>query len=205
MFGHLLVLYFLPLLLALAFFTVGVWMAFRPPILAPIFARIENEPRTGSRFVGVLIMAFTGYIALFILAGPTPWERVRLISSVLEATPAEVVSAEVAPGPLPPKAAPHLVTTPRTIDRQSLERICDTLHRAEACSGKTNNDVVWECELQLRKRRGTTDRCFVCRTISNGVLIRFESKASFGMGWNVGTYRADSLGPILESVAWNGP
>jgi hypothetical protein len=180
--------YVAPLLAGIVFVCVGVKLVFFPP------SQVRSS-RAGFRCFGIVVMVFAGSIAAFLLLGPSPWRRVREVSTIVQMQPSDLVSAEI----LPARGNdPQLINAPASITGQkALKILCEALHSAEPWQ-PSHPHAVWACDLRLNTANDHY-RCGVHRTDHNGVLIHFSSRGASGVEWSMATDRCDRLGDVLES------
>lgn len=192
--------YLIAVLVGLGFLLAG--MAF--PFVMKLGLRLYSlEDRHGSAMgiygcVGVLVAAVGAALLLMTFAGASPWERTRIVSSVLAATPDDILSAEILP--LDRAYRPNPIRRPLIIrDRKRLKELCDALNKAQAW-WPNHPESVWLCQLRLHRVGADTSRCLVDKTKNNGVLLRFQaSKPTFE--WPIGPFRCDAVGALTETWA----
>lgn len=195
--------YFSPLLIGLVLMAVGAILLFCPERLFSMFgmkgvsSRIRSN-RVGFGCFGIVVMLFTGFIVVFIVLGPSPWQRAREVSTIMQVQPRDLVSAQILPAPT---HYPQLVNAPANITgRKAMKILCEALNSAEPWQ-PNHPHAVWACELRLNNQ-DERYRCAVESTDNNGVLVYIQWRGALGGEWLVATYRTDKLGSVLESFVW---
>jgi hypothetical protein len=118
---------------------------------------------------------------------------------VLNSNPAEITAIVLSPENAI-KTDFNLVNHSITIDSdKSKFEILNALNRAKPYSAD-HPKPKWLCLLTIVKQSEKYS-CKIYSSTNKGVLIYFYSHGSWG--FNLGEYRSDSLGTVLESIAGN--
>ena len=140
---------------------------------------------------GILAILSFIFYAIYLFAN-----RSNYIDPVLNAKPAEITAIVLSPENAI-KTEYNLVNRSITIDSYNSKfKILDALNRAKPHSTNHPNPK-WLCLLTIVKQSEKYS-CKIYSSTNKGVLIYFYSHGSWG--FNLGEYRSDSLGTILESI-----
>ena len=140
---------------------------------------------------GILAILSFIFYAIYLFAN-----RSNYIDPVLNAKPAEITAIVHSPENAI-KTEYNLVNRSITIDSYNSKfKILDALNRAKPHSTNHPNPK-WLCLLTIVKQSEKYS-CKIYSSTNKGVLIYFYSHGSWG--FNLGEYRSDSLGTILESI-----
>jgi hypothetical protein len=101
---------------------------------------------------------------------------------------------------LPVESHVPLNTKPVTInDRATIDAICEALNRAFEFL-PNHPSIKWEAKVELRSERKKVSFVVLhTEQEENGTIVSIMSHVT--SGWNYGSFRCDSLGPILEKLA----
>jgi hypothetical protein len=83
-------------------------------------------------------------------------------------------------------------------DPSIIKKIADALNSAEECSPK-HPASTWSAWITIKTKTSHFDFAVTQNDPENGTLINFTSGQA--EGWNLGDYRSNPLGPLLEQAA----
>jgi hypothetical protein len=104
---------------------------------------------------------------------------------------------------LPLETHAPLVNSPvRIKDRATINTLCQALNSASRI-GPNHPAKKWEVIVELRTAKGAISFVvYHTEQADNGTLVSIMSHVT--SGWNYGSFRSDSLAPILEELARTG-
>ncbi|MFO0912465.1 MAG: hypothetical protein U0795_05895 [Pirellulales bacterium] len=126
-------------------------------------------------------------------------ESQKLVKSIINCTPANVVKIVVRPYASNAAVYRQFDLVPKPIEIQSpaeIATICQALNQAKEL-WPNHQSPVWNATLEIVRKSGSVT-LDVHHTVQpdNGTIIRI-----FRGGWNCGSFRSDSLGNVLEQLA----
>jgi hypothetical protein len=153
--------------------------------------------------IGVLGAALLALAVNYIFTYPARDELERQRHLLFSGSSEEVQAVTIEPCDINDRSPLDLVKAQvKVTNRADVSRIIDALRSAE--SFHPNHPIAtWSCVLVLESNgKAVSVQITDTKTSDNGVLINWSSgRAS---GWELGNYRCDFLGPILEGLAKSG-
>lgn len=179
--------YYCPLLLGLVFCLLGGY---------PIVLALRHRRDKARSWGGAVFVLPIGLLVLFlILSGPSPGERTRYANVILHVQPSDVQSIVIA---AIPNSQTSLVGEDVTItDTKQIASICKGLNAARTDHLSGNYQPIWHCEIRLVLSSGAY-KCSVRKTWKGQCFISMALNKA-----NVGEFRSDSLGQVLEFLPRN--
>lgn len=162
-----------------------IWFA--PKRLRRLFSRRTgaDSTRFPAGFIALLAFPLGVLIVVLAVSGPSPRERARVLSNVVEASPDDIVRVGIMP------KSPSSLRMLDITSRAQKEEFCDALHQAEWYSRQSAGDR-WSCDMSVR-RLDESVRCAVFSNKDGRVVLTVKLGSR-----TIGMFRCDPLGPLIE-------